>query len=216
MFQKVAPGRHLNPSVPRKGHGATPMRFRLAIVAALAVSITAANADQLDEWCAQAKLPSSIALCSDPELRALAIERQQAFDEARAGIGEERAHRLLNDQKGWIASYPKACGIAPNVPPPLPLAPDIQDCMARAGRARIAYLHSYGGPAQADETPRATAGQRKPTGPPTAVNSRLAVGRSSPLPRLRQPSRLPGSGSPNIPSRRLKMPPRTSTTHGQP
>jgi hypothetical protein len=153
------------------------MGFRLVIAAAaLAVSITTANADQLDAWCAQVKLPSSIALCSDPELRALAEERQRAFDEARGRIGKERANQLLDDQKGWVASYPRACGIAPNVPPPLPLAPEVRDCMVRAARARIAYLRSYVGPAPADETPSANTGQVSPAGARTAGNSPLAPG----------------------------------------
>jgi hypothetical protein len=43
------------------------------------------RADVLDGWCAQAKLPSSIAICSDPDPRNLAIERQHAFDAAREG-----------------------------------------------------------------------------------------------------------------------------------
>src|SRR3954465_12976895 len=40
--------------------------------------------EPLYEWCTQeAKLPSSVALCSDAELRSLAIERQKVFNEVR-------------------------------------------------------------------------------------------------------------------------------------
>jgi len=51
---------------------------------------------------------------------------------------------LLADQKAWVASYSRACGVAPDVTPSLPLPPQVKDCMARAGRARIAYLNGYG------------------------------------------------------------------------
>jgi uncharacterized protein/predicted aspartyl protease len=113
-----------------------------------------AYADVLDAWCAQAKLPSSIAVCGDPELRALTIERQHAFDGARARVGEAQAPALLADQNAWVKSYPVACGLAPDVAPSLPLAPGIRDCMALAGRARITYLQAYGTAA----TPAAIAG----------------------------------------------------------
>src|SRR6266446_2266050 len=46
--------------------------------------------DGLDEWCKTVKLPSSIAMCSDPELRSLAIERQRVFNEVRWGLEPQR------------------------------------------------------------------------------------------------------------------------------
>jgi uncharacterized protein len=114
-------------------------------VALFALTIFPAAAAPLDDWCAQVTTPPfSIALCSDAELRALAIERQHAFDEGRAWVGEARYGALLADQKAWVASYPRACGVAPDVTPSLPLPPQVKDCMARAERARIAYLNGYG------------------------------------------------------------------------
>lgn len=118
--------------------------FALAAAFLLAFPVSTARAAPLDEWCAQVTVPSSIAMCSDPDLRALAIERQHAFDGARTRVGEARYGVLLADQKAWVASYPKACGITPDVAPSLPLASQVRDCMARAGRARIAYLKGYG------------------------------------------------------------------------
>jgi hypothetical protein len=88
-------------------------------------------------------LPSSIAVCSDGELRTLATERQRAYDDARARLAPEQRKALLADQKAWVASYPPACGVARVIAPSLPLAPAIKDCMAQAGRARIAYLKAY-------------------------------------------------------------------------
>lgn len=136
------------------------MRAVLALLL-LAYSIGAANAAPLDDWCAQVTVPSSIAICSDPELRALAIERQHAFDEARGRVGEARYGVLVADQKAWVASYPRACGVMPDTPPQLPLSPPVRDCMANAGRSRIAYLRAYGIPASdASNSTAATAGER--------------------------------------------------------
>jgi uncharacterized protein/predicted aspartyl protease len=128
------------------------LRFALGL-ALIAVPSVEVAADAFSEWCAQATLPSSIAICSDAELRSLAIERQHVFDEARERVGEDRAPALLADQHAWVATYARACGISPDSPPRLPLAPQIKDCMARAGRTRIDYLRLYGTSARTPPTP---------------------------------------------------------------
>src|SRR5260370_40371622 len=95
----------------------------LAVGAALClVGPPAAAQGSVDDWCARAKLPSNIAICSDPELRTLAIERQRSYDEAKARLSPDQRKALLADQNGWVRSYPQACGLAPDAPPPLPLA----------------------------------------------------------------------------------------------
>jgi hypothetical protein len=76
----------------------------------------------LDNWCAEVKQPSSIALCSDRELRDLAIQRNRAFDAARARLNADTYSALLRDQKGWVRSYSTACGINETQPPTLPLS----------------------------------------------------------------------------------------------
>jgi uncharacterized protein YecT (DUF1311 family) len=98
----------------------------------------------LDEWCSNVKLASSIAICSEPELRALMLERQHAYDEANARLSPVQRRALAADQSAWVKSYPQDCGLSPDTPPPLPLAPAIRDCMAQAGRARVTYLRAYG------------------------------------------------------------------------
>lgn len=98
--------------------------------------------DGLDDWCAEVKLPSSVAICSDPELRSLMIERQRAYDEARSQLTPDQQKALLADQNGWVRSYPRVCGLG-DAPPSLPLATSIKNCVAEAGRARIAYLKAY-------------------------------------------------------------------------
>jgi TonB family protein len=117
--------------------------------------------DNLDQWCSQVRLPSSIAVCSDRDLRALAIERQHAFDTAKARLSPDQQKALLADQNGWVRTYPQACGVMLNAPPALPLAPAIKDCMAEAGRARIAYLRAYG---VSGEAANATAQTAAPSG----------------------------------------------------
>ena len=128
------------------------MRLLLAL-GLLAIPISQARPAPLDDWCNTATLPSSIAICSDAELRSLAVERQQAFDEASARLDAKRRVELLADQKGWVASYAVACGVAQNVQPALPLAPDVKACLMRAGHARIAYLRAYGSPPTAPLKP---------------------------------------------------------------
>ena len=102
--------------------------------------------DGFDDFCQTVTLPRTIALCSDRELRSVAVERQQAFDEARARLTPDQQKALLADQKEWTGSYSQACGLAAEGPISLPLAPTVQRCMAASGRARITYLRAYGAP----------------------------------------------------------------------
>jgi hypothetical protein len=109
------------------------------------ISSALADPAELDSWCLQAKQTSSIALCSDLELRELAIQRNRAFEAARARLSVDAYDALLRDQKGWVHSYSTACGIIETSPPILPLPSQTQECMKRAGRARIEYLWNYVG-----------------------------------------------------------------------
>jgi uncharacterized protein len=61
--------------------------------------------------CVGVKLPSTIVICSEPELMRLAYERQEAINEARGRIGEEAWPRLWDDQKDWVRSYATGCGV---------------------------------------------------------------------------------------------------------
>ena len=118
--------------------------------------------DGLDDWCKTVALPSSVAICGEPELRALMIERQHAYDEAKARLTQDRQKALLADQNGWVKTYPQACGLSQDAPPSLPLAPAIKDCMAQAGRARIAYLRAYAGSSELARHAPATPGAPAP------------------------------------------------------
>jgi S1-C subfamily serine protease/uncharacterized protein len=94
--------------------------------------------------CAGVTFAPTVVLCSDPELKQLADERQGAINEARARIGEQAWPALWEDQKRWVRSYATACGVPPDRPAPNPVPASIIECFRRAGVARIAYLRAYG------------------------------------------------------------------------
>jgi hypothetical protein len=121
--------------------------------------------DLLDEWCKGPTTALNIAVCSDDQLRALAIERLRAFDEARRRIGADQQRELAADQNGWAMSYPQACGLPSNLMPSLPLAPSVKQCLAKAGRERLTYLRGYG-TAGAGTTPAAASPVTLPSGQP--------------------------------------------------
>jgi uncharacterized protein YecT (DUF1311 family) len=139
------PWRPVAPPVAPQPYGATPPASQEPIqsVPQAARPNLPALGDGLDDWCKTVALPSSIAICSDRELRALVLERQRAYDGAKAGLNPDQQKALLADQNEWVRTYPRTCGLT-DAPSSLPLAPAIKDCMAEAGRARIAYLRSYG------------------------------------------------------------------------
>jgi uncharacterized protein YecT (DUF1311 family) len=94
--------------------------------------------------CSGVTLPSSIVICSDPELMRLADERQQIYNEARARLTPEQRKPLLEDQRAWVHSYAAACGVPPDRPPPVPVPASVIECFKRAAEARAAYLRHYG------------------------------------------------------------------------
>jgi uncharacterized protein/predicted aspartyl protease len=117
--------------------------------------------------CVGVKLPSSIVICSDPDLMRLADERQDAINEARGRIGEEAWTALWEDQKAWVRSYATACGVPPDRPPPIPVPPAIKACFKSAGEARITHIRAYGSTAPGPSTV---------TSPPTATSGRIGPG----------------------------------------
>jgi clan AA aspartic protease (TIGR02281 family) len=95
--------------------------------------------------CASVSLPSSIVICSDPDLMRIADERQEAVYEAQARLTDELFRVLMADQARWVRTYPTACGVPPEGGPPrLPVSPAVKECFGRTGLARTAYIRSYG------------------------------------------------------------------------
>jgi len=121
------------------GRGALSMWLVAVILWALLYSGTAAAFE-----CAGVTLPSTLVICSDPELMQLAAEQQEAINKARGRIGEEAWPPLWENQKAWVRSYATACGVPPGRPLSLPVSASIRACFRQAAVARIAYLRAYG------------------------------------------------------------------------
>src|SRR5678809_1407964 len=95
-------------NMPKRGWR---MRFAVALFL-LACPMSAASAAPLDEWCAQVTLPASIAICSDPDLRVLAIERQRAFDgqHSQVGVATNCNTRWQRDLRAPLVKRSGGCG----------------------------------------------------------------------------------------------------------
>jgi uncharacterized protein len=132
--------------------------------AALALALlTSGEARAFD--CTGVKLPSSLVICSDPELMRLADERQKAINEAMARLDPQQQKELMVDQNGWVRSYATACGAPPSRAAPSPVPDAMKECFKQAAQARIAYVRSYGLPApDASLTPIQTPTGSFPTG----------------------------------------------------
>jgi S1-C subfamily serine protease/uncharacterized protein len=137
------------------------MRFVTFVLSMVLASGSAAAFD-----CVGVTFPSTVVICSDPELMRLTDERQMAINEARGRIGEQAWPALWDDQKRWVRSYATACGVPPDQQPRIPVSASIKECFRQAGEARIAYLRSYG----------VVAG----SAPPAVVSAGVAAGRVGP------------------------------------
>ena len=113
-------------------------------IVAFLLSLVLSNAAAGAFDCAGVTFPSTVVLCSDPELKQLADERQVAINEARVRIGEGAWPTLWEDQKRWVRSYATACGVPPDRPPPNPVPTSVIECFKRAGETRVAFLRAYG------------------------------------------------------------------------
>lgn len=130
--------------------GVEPGCYQLAIARGQTdIATDQAKCDQAyqagqDDWCAHATSPSRIAVCRDPELRALALQRNKAYYDAQARLDPGASTRaLFNDQTTWGESYALAYGITPKFALTFPLPPTVKKCMLRAGQSRLVYLQEY-------------------------------------------------------------------------
>src|SRR4051794_6509195 len=103
---------------------------QLAIAASIFATFMIQNSASGFE-CRGAKLPSSIVICSDPELISLADERQQAFNEVRWGkngddlLDPDRDKELWLNQRAWVRDYATSCGVPSDRSPKLPISGSI-------------------------------------------------------------------------------------------
>lgn len=129
--------------------------------------------DPLDEWCKGSTTALLTAICGDDQLRALAIERLHAFEDAKSRVNPDQQKTLIADQNGWALSYPQACGLNADEQPSLPLDPSMRDCLAKAGQARLQYLKDYGQPKQ--QNPAAASSTAPPDAPAPANPSQAST-----------------------------------------
>jgi uncharacterized protein YecT (DUF1311 family) len=94
--------------------------------------------------CLNVTLPSTVVICSDPDLVRLADERQQVYNETRSRLAPEQQKALWDNQKAWVRNYAGACGVPADAPPPGPIPQSVIDCFKRSAEARATYLRTYG------------------------------------------------------------------------
>jgi uncharacterized protein len=90
--------------------------------------------------CVRPQEPFVIALCSDPELRALADQRAVAMMAAWSRLSPEDQRRFRSEQLAWRETTARTCQVASS-PPPLAVA--VKDCLKQAEIARTEFLRHY-------------------------------------------------------------------------
>jgi uncharacterized protein YecT (DUF1311 family) len=115
--------------------------FAAACLAAFPGVALADDMSDITDWCAKATRPSSVVICSDPELRRMAVIRNKIMGDARAHFSPEDMQEFSRDQNNWIHEYTASCGADTNGPAiNPPIKPEIIDCYRRAGRDRVAEM----------------------------------------------------------------------------
>jgi hypothetical protein len=122
-----------------------------ALAAGALVVLLSADAGAFE--CANVRLPSSLVVCSDPDLMRIADERQQVYGKAWARLDADQREALKADQNRWVREYATACGVPPDLPPHLPPTPAVKECFEQAGFARIAVLRGYPDTATGSHSP---------------------------------------------------------------
>jgi uncharacterized protein len=143
------------------------MRLTALIPLTFALGSTFGNGAAQAFDCTGVTKPSSIVICSDPDLMRIADERQEAVYGARARLSDEQFRALMADQAAWVRTYATTCGVPPESGPPrLPVSSAVKECFRRAGEARAAYLRSYGLAAgRPSALPALPPGSQEPVGP---------------------------------------------------
>jgi uncharacterized protein YecT (DUF1311 family) len=184
------------PSPPRQTTVTVPMQpGEKPGAASFEPQAFAARGDVLDPWCKTATTAVNAANCGDTELRALAIERLRAFDQARSRLSWDQQKALAADQNRWATALPYTCDLESDEPPSLPLDPAVKECLVREGRSRLAFLQAYGA-AAARPNPAAPATAAKP--PATAATPATSSPQPQPAGTATQtpPSQLVGGAAP--------------------
>jgi len=116
-----------------------PTRFLVGIAAA-AIFVSSALAE--DHPCVQPQDPLVVALCSDPELCAVADRQGNAMLGLWNRLSPQEQEKFRNNQRAWRDITALGCGV--DRPTPLPLSAETKTCLEEAEAARIVYLQHYG------------------------------------------------------------------------
>ena len=133
--------------------------------------------------CKHARLPAQQVACSSPELLKVLAERDRAYEQTRARLKGKELAALATDERDWVKSYPKTCGVPAKGTLPTPIAKETVACFRRASEARITYLRQYGrakpsNAAAAEPIPAAPAAEQAkepPSAPPAAEKDSAAL-----------------------------------------
>ncbi|HEV2303078.1 MAG TPA: hypothetical protein VGR91_16040, partial [Stellaceae bacterium] len=117
-------------------------RLLTTVLFALALLAWCGAARAID--CKHARLPAQQVACASPELLKILDERDRAFADARARLEGKQLKALVDDQRNWVRSYPKSCGVPAKGALPQPVPKAMIACFKRASEVRITYLRQYG------------------------------------------------------------------------
>jgi uncharacterized protein len=154
---------------PSQAADTAPVPSSAAGLPTFPAPVTASRGDGLDQWCQGSITALNIAICTDNDLRAGAVQRLHAFDDAKARLTPDQQKTLAADQNGWAMSYGESCGVHADIAPTLPLAPSVKECLAHAGQVRLAYLRSYGSPMASGPLPQTLASSTPVSAPPASA-----------------------------------------------
>jgi hypothetical protein len=116
-----------------------PSSFLVSIAAA-AIFVSSALAE--DHPCVQPQDPFVVALCSDPELRAVADQQRDEMMALWNRLSPQEQDKFRKDQLAWRDITAHRCRV--DRPTPLPLSDETKICLGQAEAGRIAYLQHYG------------------------------------------------------------------------
>jgi hypothetical protein len=115
-----------------------------------------------DHPCVQPQDQFVVALCSDPELRAIADQQRDAMMAVWNRLSPEEQRLFRSEQLTWRETTARTCGV--DQPSLQPLSDETKNCLGQAEARRIEFLRHYG---QTD-TPTALHPNAPPQVPSTA------------------------------------------------
>ena len=95
-----------------------------------------------DHACVQPQDQFVVALCSDPELRAIADQQRGAMMALWSRLSPEEQRRFRSEQLTWRETTARGCRV--DQPSLQPLSVETKNCLLQAEARRIEFLRHYG------------------------------------------------------------------------